>query len=113
MCAREIRPENLLVCAANGALDWEKKIRTGSDFWWGKSRFYFLEENWGWSVDLGVEQVKSIPAHVVIEIGGKARIVGIEGKFVSEDILEGTLLGFNDWFYDGHEFKGAMALTTT
>lgn len=36
-CVREdIRPENSLVCAMNGALGWEKQIRTGRAFQWGK-----------------------------------------------------------------------------
>jgi len=72
-----------------------------------------LGENWGCSVDLGLEQEKLVPACTVIEIEGEAGIVGIEGKLVSEGILEGTLMGFDDWFYAGHKFKGGMALTTT
>lgn len=36
-CVREeIRPENSLICAMNGALGWEKQIRAGRAFQWGK-----------------------------------------------------------------------------
>lgn len=54
-------------------------------------------------MDLGLEQEKLVPACAVIEIEGEAGLVGIEGKLVSEESLEGTLMGFDDWFYDSKE----------
>lgn len=76
----------------NGALDWEKQIRTGRAFQWGKAGFYFLEENQGCGVDLGLEQEKPVPACAVIEKEGEAGIVGREGKLVSDDILQSNAL---------------------
>lgn len=64
-------------------------------------------------MDLGLEQENLVPACAVIEIEGEAGLVGIEGKLVSEERLEGTLMGFDDWFYAGHMSKGVVALTTT
>lgn len=82
---------------------WAGRSKLGLAEPFSGGKFSLLGENRGCSVDLGLEQEKLVPACAVIEIEGEAGLVGIEGKLVSEESLEGTLMGFDDWFYDSKE----------